>query len=888
MPPFSTDRSDHGSHCHTCRPCRPGNIPTLPRVSTSYVAGYVACGRNDRTTCFLGNLHVRGSSELHPPRLRAHNHVHERRSQAHLHAPGDEEKVKMRKQKAESKSQEAEHSPKKPKHEESGEDGYTNGKSVADVAAEYDEFCKAIKEHLSVEQMRQVLEANGLDSSGSDLEITRRCQDVVFYGALEKCPVCNGTLEFDGRRYSCRGFYSEWSSCTFRTRDPPRKEEAIKLPDSVQNSPVSDLLKKYRDPIRRPHRDLGSAEKPFTGMMISLMGRLTRTHQYWKKTIEKHGGKVANSVIGATCLVASPAERERGGTSKLAEAMERGIRVVREDWLIDSIEKQEPQPLESYDLVSDLSVDGKGIPWDKQDPGEESIESLSAELKLYGKRGVYKDSKLQDQGGKIFEKDGILYNCAFSLCDQGRGLNDFCVMQLIMVPENRLHLYCKEGRVGDDPNAQERLEEFQNIDSAVKEFLRLFYEKTGNEFEPWEKEKKFQKKPLKFYPIDMDDGVEVRHGALALRQLGIAVTHCKLEPLVANFMKVLCSQEIYKYALMEMAYDSPDLPVGMVTNLHLKRCEEVLLEFIEKVKSMKEGGPKAEAVWSDFSQRWFTLMHSTRPFNFRDYQEIADHAASALECIRDITVASHLIRDMTGSTIDDPLSDRYEKLGCSISPLEKNSSDYDMIVKYLEKTYEPVRVGDVDYGVSVDNIFAVESKACPSYEDIVKLPNKVLLWCGSRSSNLLRHLHKGFLPAICSLPVPGYMFGGAIVCSDAAAEAARYGFTAVDRPEGFLVLAIASLGNEITELKNPPEDTKSLEEKKNGVKGLGRKKTDESEHFVWKDDIKVPSGRLVASEHKDSPLEYNEYAVYDPKQVRISYLVEVKYEEKGMVMDTAE
>ena len=63
------------------------------------------------------------------------------------------------------------------------------------------------------------------------------------------------------------------------------------------------------------------------------------------------------------------------------------------------------------------------------------------------------------------------------------------------------------------------------------------------------------------------------------------------------------------------------------------------------------------------------------------------------------------------------------------------------------------------------------------------------------------------------------------------------------------------------------QDTKSLEEKKIGVKGLGRKKTDESEHFVWKDDIKIPSGRLVPSEHKDSPLEYNEYAVYNPKQV---------------------
>lgn len=63
------------------------------------------------------------------------------------------------------------------------------------------------------------------------------------------------------------------------------------------------------------------------------------------------------------------------------------------------------------------------------------------------------------------------------------------------------------------------------------------------------------------------------------------------------------------------------------------------------------------------------------------------------------------------------------------------------------------------------------------------------------------------------------------------------------------------------------QDTSSLEEKKLGVKGLGKKKTDESEHFVWKDDIKVPCGKLVASDHQDSPLEYNEYAVYDPKQV---------------------
>lgn len=54
------------------------------------------------------------------------------------------------------------------------------------------------------------------------------------------------------------------------------------------------------------------------------------------------------------------------------------MRVVREAWLADSVEKQEAQPLEAYDIVSDLTPDGRGIPWDKMDPSEEALESLAA------------------------------------------------------------------------------------------------------------------------------------------------------------------------------------------------------------------------------------------------------------------------------------------------------------------------------------------------------------------------------------------------------------------------------------------------------------------------------------------------------------------------------
>jgi poly [ADP-ribose] polymerase len=77
-----------------------------------------------------------------------------------------------------------------------------------------------------------------------------------------------------------------------------------------------------------------------------------------------------------------------------------------------------------------------------------------------------------------------------------------------------------------------------------------------------------------------------------------------------------------------------------------------------------------------------------------------------------------------------------------------------------------------------------------------------------------------------------------------------------------------------------------MEEKKMGVKGVGRKTTDPSEHFTWRDGVTVPCGKLVPSTNKDGPLEYNEYAVYDPKQVTTTYWfgVVIKSQQKSRVL----
>lgn len=104
----------------------------------------------------------------------------------------------------------------------------------------------------------------------------------------------------------------------------------------------------------------------------------------------------------------------------------------------------------------------------------------------------------------------------------------------------------------------------------------------------------------------------------------------------------------HRYALTEMAQDLPDLPIGMLTDLHLKRglfalqhfClphlsvshrqlqfagEEVLLEWIRDSEPASESSPAADAFWIEISNKWFTLFPTTRPYIMRGFEQIADN-----------------------------------------------------------------------------------------------------------------------------------------------------------------------------------------------------------------------------------------------------------------------
>lgn len=65
---------------------------------------------------------------------------------------------------------------------------------------------------------------------------------------------------------------------------------------------------------------------------------------------------------------------------------------------------------------------------------------------------------------------------------------------------------------------------------------------------------------------------------------------------------------------------------------------------------------------------------------------------------------------------------------------------------------------------------------------------------------------------------------------------------------------------------------------KHSCKGVGKNKPDPAEDYTLSHGLKIPLGKSIVDENLESTeLIYNEYIVYDPAQVKVQFLLKVKF-----------
>ena len=133
-------------------------------------------------------------------------------------------------------------------------------------------------------------------------------------------------------------------------------------------------------------------------------------------------------------------------------------------------------------------------------------------------------------------------------------------------------------------------------------------------------------------------------------------------------------------------------------------------------------------------------------------------------------------------------------------------------------------------------------------------------------------LKSGLRIASPEAPSSGYKFGKGLYFSDMAAMSLSYCYP--NNKIGCVLLCEVSLGN-YNELFTLNFNASNLPEGKHSTKGCGQTAPHVSS-YIELDGVKIPTGKGEKTGVK-SFFGYNEYVVYNVRQVKIRYLLKLKW-----------
>ncbi|NP_001086535.1 poly(ADP-ribose) polymerase 2 S homeolog [Xenopus laevis] len=402
-------------------------------------------------------------------------------------------------------------------------------------------------------------------------------------------------------------------------------------------------------------------------------------------------------------------------------------------------------------------------------------------------------------------------------------------------------------------------------------FQKKFYEKTKN---LWTERAQFEKCAGKYDMLQMDYNATEEEKETTVKEESMADVpkpESQLDASIQELIELICNLKAMEETVLEMKFDTKKAPLGKLTVEQIRAGYCSLQQIENCIKKQKFGRDLLEAcnefytrIPHDFGLRTPPLIRTLEDLTVK---------VRLLEALGDIQIAVKLA-SLELSSLEHPFDRQYRQLNCSMQPLDQTSSTFQLIEGYLQSTHAPTHN---DYTMTLLRVFELQrvGEECNFRED---LPNRMLLWHGSRLTNWVGILSQGLRVAPPEAPVTGYMFGKGIYFADVSSKSANYCFSSRDKNVGVLLLSEVALG-ECNELLAADCDAQKKIKSKHSTKGLGRSIPDPKKSIIHEGAV-VPLGPLMDTGLTNDggyTLNYNEYIVYDPHQVRMKYLLQVRF-----------
>ncbi|KAI3679926.1 hypothetical protein L2E82_50906 [Cichorium intybus] len=506
---------------------------------------------------------------------------------------------------------------------------------------------------------------------------------------------------------------------------------------------------------------------------------------------------------------------------------------------------------------------------EEEDRNERKKEKLVTATK---KGSAVLDEYISDQVKSqyhVLQQGNDIYDATLNQTNVGENNNKFYIIQALESDDGcRYMVYNRWGRVG--MKGQDKLHgPYTCVQSALDEFEQKFHAKTKN---CWSERKDFVSHPKSYTWLEMDYGpVEETVGKLS-RKVDIQPRETKLEARIANFISLICNVSMMKEQMMEIGYNAEKLPLGKLSKATISKGYEVLKRVADVI------GQQNRKSLEQLSGEFYTII--PHDFGFKKMREFVIDTPQKLkrklemvEALGEIEVATKLLEDNAWME-EDPLLSCYQHLQCELTPVEVDSKEFNMIIKYMKNTHAKTHS---NYSVEIVQIFrASRHGEADRFSKFSNTKNRMLLWHGSRLTNWAGILSQGLRIAPPEAPVTGYMFGKGVYFADMFSKSANYCCASHQASSGVLLLCEVALG-EMAELLAAKYDADKLPQGKLSTKGVGATAPDMLETETLEDGVVVPLGRPKNQLASKASLLYNEYIAYNVDQIRMRYVVHVNF-----------
>ncbi|KAI9208208.1 poly polymerase catalytic domain-containing protein [Polychytrium aggregatum] len=724
--------------------------------------------------------------------------------------------------------------------------------------------------------------------------------DAMTFGVAQKCPECQVTRLVPSEEvYRCI-HRTEWGRCAYTTNSPHFL--AFKSPKGIE----IDWFKKFqfkahpRILITRAARPVASevsasasasasleskssepteqekpfvvvdSETPFKGKTICFAGKLSKTQAEYQKSITIAGGSAAKALDDTVNLVVANKAEVSKASGKVVEALRLNIDVVDESYVTDCIEQKKILDWRDSKYLLQDGRPKKIAKRELEEKPSEEREVKRAKFTLKGGAVVDPDSGL-DKSHHVHQHAGTLWSVILAKTDVQTNQNSFYKLQILVCDKTAsASLFRSWGRVGTSIGGNKC--ESMSLQSACTEFRRLYLDKTGNEFGTHN----FQKLPRMMYPLEVDYG-ETEKAAESKISAG---SKTKLARPVVDLMKILFDIKQMRQTLLELEIDLNKMPLGKMTKKQIKEAYSVLSEALALFNEEKSTGRAVtQTKWIQLSNKFFTLIphdFGTKSPPLLNTDEIIQSKLELLNTLLEIEIATTIIGDRQDSDeFEDPVDINYRKLHTDMEVLPHDSEEFKLIDEYTSSTHAATHSS---YGLTIESAFRVKREGeLERYESFKDLHNKKLLWHGSRLTNFVGILSQGLRIAPPEAPATGYMFGKGVYFADMVSKSANYCFTSPGNNTGVLLLCEVALGDMYE--RDYATYVTTLPNGLHSTKGCGRTIPSKEVPHPADPDLMVPLGPAKTTT-KSGALLYNEYIVYDVSQIKIKYLLRVRFNYK--------